>query len=118
MKALVMSLLLTSVASAAFAQDQKPFAPPWPEDQTGEERAAYLSARAAAGENPKFEPICVYDRQRKCWFDAHYKAWVIMGEKIDACNRTDDPPTCLRSIAWRQPLNQDERFKPKLEVRK
>jgi hypothetical protein len=114
---LTAAIVALGLTGSASADPLSEFAPkPMSEEQLAD-RNAYLVARHAAGGNPKFEPICTSRWQRKCWFDAHYWASIAMEEKMSAY-KGDDYVECIRSKGWREPLNQDERCKPKLEFRR
>jgi hypothetical protein len=46
------------------------------------------------------------------------KARTDMEAKMARCSGRDDYAECIRALGWREPLFQDERFKPNIVIRK
>jgi hypothetical protein len=61
---------------------------------------------------------CASERDRNCWADLNYAARMAMEAKMAPCQGSDDYGNCIRALGWREPLYQDERFKPRWVLRK
>lgn len=77
-----------------------------------------LAGTALAQEPTGQEPSCASDRQRGCWVDLNLKARTDMEAKMAPCEKSTDYGLCIRALGWRQPLFEDERFKPRNVFRK